>query len=124
MKQRIAIPMADGILCAHFGHCEQFAIIETEDGKIVNETRLTPPPHEPGLLPPWLAEKGVTDVIAGGMGQRAIMIFNQQMINVFVGAPTKPAAELVYDFLQDKLALTANYCNHDDHHHDHHECRH
>lgn len=124
MKKCIAIPMADGVLCAHFGHCEQFAIIETEDGKIVNETSVTPPPHEPGLLPPWLAEKGVTDVIAGGMGQRAIMIFNQQMINVFVGAPTKPAKELVNDFLNENLSLTANYCNHDDHHHNHNECRH
>ncbi|MCK7542001.1 MAG: hypothetical protein MZV63_69485 [Marinilabiliales bacterium] len=35
-----------------------------------------PRPHEPGLLPGWLAEKGVTDVIAGGMGQRAIGLFN------------------------------------------------
>lgn len=124
MKKRIAIPMADGILCAHFGHCEQFAIIETEDGKIVNETRLTPPPHEPGLLPPWLADKGVTDVIAGGMGQRAIMIFNQQMINVFAGAPQLPANELVTHFLENKLPLSANYCDHGSDHQHHENCQH
>jgi predicted Fe-Mo cluster-binding NifX family protein len=50
---------------------------------------ITPPPHELVLLPGWLAEKGVTDVIAGGNGQRAIGLFTQQKINVYVGAPIK-----------------------------------
>ena len=96
MKKKIAIPLEDGILCSHFGHCQQFAIIDAETITITGETLITPPPHEPGLLPGWLAEKGVTDVIAGGMGQRAIDLFNQQNINVFVGAPIKPP----------------NYCDH------------
>jgi len=81
MKKRIAIPLENGILCSHFGHCQQFAIIDTENKSISGETLVTPPPHEPGLLPGWLAEKGVTDVIAGGMGQRAIDLFNNQKIN-------------------------------------------
>jgi len=86
MKKRIAIPLENGILCSHFGHCQQFAILDTDSNLITNESFITPPPHEPGLLPGWLAEKGVTDVIAGGMGQRAIELFNRQNINVFVGA--------------------------------------
>jgi predicted Fe-Mo cluster-binding NifX family protein len=28
MKQIIAIPMENGVLCAHFGHCQYFAIVE------------------------------------------------------------------------------------------------
>jgi len=123
MKQCIAIPTVNGQLCAHFGHCDQFAIVETSNGEIINEKWITPPPHEPGLLPRWLADQGITDVIAGGMGQRAIALFNQNMINVFVGAPTKQAKELVYEFLQKRLTLTANYCNHVENH-DHHQCRH
>ena len=112
MKKRIAIPLENGILCAHFGHCEQFAIIDAEDKSIVKESLITPPPHEPGLLPGWLATKGVTDVIAGGMGQRAIGLFNQQKINVFVGAQIKDPKELVSDLLNDTLAAGANYCDH------------
>ncbi len=112
MKKRIAIPLENGILCTHFGHCEQFAIIDTNETLITEETLITPPPHEPGLLPGWLAEKGITDVIAGGMGQRAIDLFNQQKINVFVGAPIKSPKELAGDLLSDSLQAGANYCDH------------
>jgi len=112
MKKRIAIPLENGILCSHFGHCQQFAIIDTENKSISGETLVTPPPHEPGLLPGWLAEKGVTDVIAGGMGQRAIDLFNNQKINVFVGAEIKSFKELANDLLNNSLAAGANYCDH------------
>ena len=112
MKKRIAIPLEDGILCSHFGHCHQFAIIDTDNTSVTGETLVTPPPHEPGLLPGWLAEKGVTDVIAGGMGQRAIDLFNQQKINVFVGAPIKRPADLAKDLLSSTLEAGANYCDH------------
>ena len=112
MKKTIAIPLENGILCSHFGHCQQFAIINTENNSISGETFVTPPPHEPGLLPAWLAEKGVTDVIAGGMGQRAIDLFNQQKINVFVGAPIKKSKDLANDLLNNTLSAGANYCDH------------
>jgi len=112
MKKIIAIPLENGQLCSHFGHCEQFAILETENGKIVAENLITPPPHEPGLLPGWIAQKGVTDVIAGGIGQRAIVLFNEQKINVFAGAPMKSPRELVTDFLNNNLNIGSNYCDH------------
>lgn len=112
MKKRIAIPLEDGKLCAHFGHCRQFALIDTENGQITSESYLTPPPHEPGLLPAWLGEKQVTDVIAGGMGQRAINLFNQQQINVFVGAAMKPPRELATELINNTLVAGANYCDH------------
>ncbi len=112
MKKRIAIPLEKGILCSHFGHCQQFAIIDTENKSISDEKLITPPAHEPGLYPAWLAEKGVTDVIAGGMGQSAITLFNQKDINVFVGAPFKSQTELVNDLLNESLVTGANYCNH------------
>lgn len=112
MKKKIAIPLEDGILCSHFGHCQQFAIIDTEDSHISDELLVTPPPHEPGLLPAWLAEKGVTDVIAGGMGQRAISLFNHQNINVFVGAPVKNHRELATDLINGTLTAGSNYCDH------------
>jgi predicted Fe-Mo cluster-binding NifX family protein len=112
MKKRKAIPLENGILCSHFGHCEQFAVIDTENNSISGETLITPPPHEPGLLPLWLAEKGVTDVIAGGIGQSAINLFNKQKINVFVGAQVKSHTELANDLLNNLLVAGANYCNH------------
>lgn len=113
MSKKIAIPVDEsGILDGHFGHCKYFALLDIEDTTIVNEERLTPPTHEPGVLPKWLAEKGVTDVLAGGMGHKAIQIFNYNNVNVFVGAPQLSAGELVQGYLNETIEFTANYCDH------------
>jgi len=113
MNKKIAVPIDDkGILDAHFGHCKFFAILNVSDNQIISEENIIPPPHEPGLLPRWLAEKGVTDIIAGGMGQRAIQIFNENRVNAFVGAPMLSARELTEGLLSGSLELSANYCDH------------
>jgi len=114
--------MENGKLCAHFGHCEYFALVNVENNEIKDIQEMTPPEHQPGIYPRWVAGFGVTDVIAGGMGQKAITLFNQENINVFVGAPANSAKQLVTDFLSNKLTLNANYCNHDDNHE--HNCQH
>ena len=63
---RIAIPLADGKLAMHFGHCEKFTLFEvdTEGKKILRSRQIDPPPHVPGLFPRWLNEQGVNHVIA------------------------------------------------------------
>jgi predicted Fe-Mo cluster-binding NifX family protein len=110
--QRIAIPLENGQLCSHFGHCQQFAIVEVINNTISREYLVTPPPHEPGLLPGWLAQRGVTDVIAGGMGQRAIDLFTLQNIQVKVGVQAKTPLELVADWLKGSLLTGVNACDH------------
>ena len=100
------------MLDGHFGHCQQFAMVEVEQNTVKEISYLNAPPHQPGLLPRWLAERGATDIIAGGMGQRAINLFNDRGVNVFVGAPTLSPTELVNGFLQNSLSFSANYCDH------------
>ncbi|MCT4613882.1 MAG: NifB/NifX family molybdenum-iron cluster-binding protein [Marinifilaceae bacterium] len=113
MKNKIiAIPVKDNTLDPHFGHCSHFALFNIGEGQIQSTELLPAPPHEPGLLPRFLAEKGVTDVVAGGMGKRAIDLFNQRGVNVFVGAELKSAELLVHDYLNDSLTCKANYCDH------------
>ncbi len=113
MNKKIAIPVDNlDVLDAHFGHCKFFHISTVEEGKVVKTEKVVPPPHEPGLLPKWLAEKNVTDIVAGGMGQKAIQLFNANQVNAFVGAPKLKAPELVEGFLSDSLSFTANYCDH------------
>lgn len=110
--KKVAIPLEGGRLCSHFGHCEQFAILEVENNSIISEKLITPPPHEPGLLPGWLAELGVTDVISGGMGQRAISLFSENKINVNVGAQPKSPNELVNEWINNSLETGKNLCDH------------
>ena len=113
MNKKIAVPVDNtGTLDGHFGHCKFFTIFKIEEEKITNIDSITPPPHEPGVLPRWLANEGVTDVIAGGMGNRAIQIFNQNNVNVFVGAPKLKADDLVEGFLNKTIEFSANYCDH------------
>jgi len=114
MIMKIAVPTANGLLNAHFGHCEAFAIIEVDpDTKaILNRSDIDAPPHEPGLLPRWLGEKGVNLIIAGGMGQRAQMLFNQQNIQVIVGVPCEAPEKLVNAYLSGTIQSGVNLCDH------------
>ena len=111
---KIAIPVAQGRLCAHFGHCEEFEIIEADEKKrqIISTKRVTPPPHEPGVLPRWLHENGVQVVLAGGMGQRAQTLFAEQQIRTVVGAPMETPEILVAAYLEGTLQSGSNVCDH------------
>ncbi|MGV8058759.1 MAG: NifB/NifX family molybdenum-iron cluster-binding protein [Smithellaceae bacterium] len=111
---KIAIPLAEGKLTMHFGHCASFALVDVEPqtNKIIKREDIVPPPHEPGLLPPWLAERGVNMIIAGGMGQRAQQLFAQQDIKVVVGAPAELPEKLITDFFAGTLQVGENVCDH------------
>jgi predicted Fe-Mo cluster-binding NifX family protein len=109
---KIAIPLADGRLTTHFGHCQEFALIHVEGKEITKKETLVPPPHEPGVLPAWLHDLGASVIIAGGMRGRAIDLFKQNSINVIIGAPTLQPEELVKSYLNNTLATGANVCDH------------
>lgn len=112
MKKLFAVPTIDGKLCAHFGHCDQFAVIETENQKITNIDYVKPPVHQPGTYPRFLAEKGVSTIISGGMGMKAQEIFNQNNIEVFIGINTEAPMVLVEQYLSDQLVNGDNLCDH------------
>jgi len=111
---RFAIPTVDGQLSMHFGHCEEFAFIDAdeESGVIDPIECCAPPAHQPGVLPVWLAEKGVDVVIAGGMGSRAQQLFAQRGIKVIVGAEQEAPEIIVRQFLDGTLKMGSNVCDH------------
>jgi predicted Fe-Mo cluster-binding NifX family protein len=109
---RIALPTEDGRLSAHFGQSQLFYLYDIQEGKIMGRQEAVPPEHGPEVYPRWLAEMGVTDVITGGIGRKAIDVFLGEKINVFDGAPVKKAEELVEDFLAGELESLGNYCDH------------
>ncbi|MFZ2147500.1 MAG: iron-sulfur cluster carrier protein MrpORP [Sedimentisphaerales bacterium] len=113
-KMRIAVPLVQGRLSLHFGHCDQFAIfdIDGETSKVINRKDATPPAHAPGVLPKWLHENNVSIIIAGGMGQRAQQLFAQNDIKVVIGASSNSPEELVSAYLQNTLETGDNICDH------------
>jgi ATP-binding protein involved in chromosome partitioning len=111
---KIAIPTADGKLAMHFGHCDVFAVftIDEKEKSVLSREYLTPPPHEPGVLPAWLHKQGVNLIIAGGMGSRAQQLFNQNDIQVVVGAPAASTEEIVKAWMDGTLISGDNACDH------------
>ncbi len=112
--KRIAIPITDGKLSEHFGHCEHFAVFEVDEEKqaIVGKQEVEPPSHEPGVLPKWLGGMQVNLIIAGGMGQRAQELFKNHGIEVIVGAPVDIPDDVVRKHLDNNLQAGANICDH------------
>jgi predicted Fe-Mo cluster-binding NifX family protein len=116
---RIAIPISDGRLAQHFGHCEKFVLVDVDPGtkKTLESTEVAAPEHQPGLLPPWLKARGVDVVIAGGMGARALSLFDAACIEVRGGAPVETAAVLVQRYLDGELTAGPTGCDHSGCHH-------
>ena len=111
---RFAVPVSGGVLSPHFGHCEQFALIDVDDSKkgILKKEFVGSPPHQPGLLPVWLAEKGVSAILAGGMGAMAQRLFQEKNINVIIGVMETDPEKAVLKYLSGNLATGDNVCDH------------
>lgn len=109
---RFAIPLAEGKLATHFGHCKEFAFVNVENGEISGTEIQVPPPHEPGVLPKWLGDNGVNIVIAGGMGARAVSLLEENRIEVKTGAQRLEPEMLVRQYLENSLVTGQNLCDH------------
>ena len=111
---RYAIPVSDGVISQHFGHCEQFALIDVDEEKktIVNKKIVPSPGHQPGLLPVWLAEQGASVIIASGMGSRAQSLFQQNHIKIVVNTLESDPEKAVLSYISDTLTTGDNICDH------------
>ena len=111
---RIAIPVVNGQLARHFGHCEEFMLfdVDPDAGSVGGARSLQAPPHEPGLLPRWLKDQGVDAVIAGGMGRRAQGLFADSGVKIVVGALSDDPGTIVKQYLSGALATGDNLCDH------------
>ena len=100
-KARIAIPssLPGGLgaeVGAHFGHCDIYTVVDVQDNLITKVGTLPPVPHEQGgclAAVNHLAQAGVTVLIAGGLGMRPLMGFNQAGIEVYRGSAS-PSVEV------------------------------
>ena len=111
---RIAIPVTEGRVSMHFGHCEEFAIfdVDRQEKQVISKQLFAAPPHEPGLLPKWLHEKDVNLIIAGGIGGRAQQLFASHGIEVVSGASPDEPITTIQNFLHGSLQYGENACDH------------
>ena len=114
---KIAVASEGRMVTGHFGHCENFNIFETEDGKITSTKIIPNPGHRPGFLPNFLNDMGVNVIISGGMGGGAVEIFNEKGIEVVTGAGGEAQAA-AQAYLEGKLKSTGSVCHEHQHHDD------
>jgi predicted Fe-Mo cluster-binding NifX family protein len=107
----IAIPSEnpgglDAGVGAHFGHCDLYTLVSIADGAIKDVSVIPNVPHQQGgCMAPvqYLAGKGVQQLIAGGMGLRPLMGFNQVGIQVLHGGQARTVGEAVQAAIAGKL---------------------
>ena len=93
-------------LGAHFGHCDLYTLVTLDDGKVSAVNVIPNVPHEQGgCMAPvsHLAQNRVRVLLAGGMGMRPLMGFNQVGIHVLYGNGAQTVGEAVDALLQGKL---------------------
>jgi predicted Fe-Mo cluster-binding NifX family protein len=86
---KVAISTDGDYVSEHFGRCPHFTIADIQNGTIVSREIVDNPGHHPGYLPRFLHEKGAEYIIAGGMGMRARMLFNENDIETVMGITGK-----------------------------------
>ena len=107
---KIAIATENGMVSAHFGHCEGFSMYDVENGVVTGSEFVANPGHQPGFLPVFLKEKNTDVIIAGGMGGRAQSLFVENGIDVVVGAQgTCDAA--IETYIKGELKSTESVCS-------------
>jgi ATP-binding protein involved in chromosome partitioning len=100
---KFAIPVDDGKLSDKFAHASHFALLKVTNGKMAAKELLPTPPHEPGGIPEWLEDLGVTHVIAGSLGEKAQTLLTRKGMEVVAGAPLEAPEALVEKYLNKTL---------------------
>jgi predicted Fe-Mo cluster-binding NifX family protein len=111
MNTVVAIPSShpgglEAMLGAHFGHCDLYTLVSIEGGELKKVEVIPNVPHQQGgCMAPvqYLAEKGAKNLIAGGMGLRPLMGFNQMGIEVYHGGESATVGEAVDAFVKGAL---------------------
>lgn len=114
---RIAIATEAGHVAAHFGRCPLYTLVDLVDGGMDNRREIENPGHEPGRIPRLLRDHDVDVIIAGGMGQRAQMLFSQMNIEQIVGV-TGSVDEVLNACMAGTLEGGESLCAHGEGHGD------
>jgi predicted Fe-Mo cluster-binding NifX family protein len=126
--KKIALPVTfSNQIDSHFGHCEMYSIYSITDTNDISEIQTINSEQGCGCkstISAILASKGVTLMLAGGIGNGAINVLNAHGIDVIRGC-SGSATEAVKKFLDGALSDSGESCRqHEEHQHQGHQCNH
>lgn len=110
---KIAVCYRNGQIFQHFGKTECFKLYEVENGQILRTELMDSGDTGHEALAGLLAEKGVEQLICGGMGSGAQAALAEAGITVFAGAEGS-ADDAVEALLAGELGSTGVNCHHHD----------
>jgi predicted Fe-Mo cluster-binding NifX family protein len=79
----------DSVVSPHFGRCPYYVLVDLEGRKVRQVGAVENPHyghHQPGQVPTFIERQGADVMLAGGMGRRAIALFQQRGIEPVTGA--------------------------------------
>lgn len=109
---KIAVPLADGKLSSHFGHCEQVSFIDVDlDTKEIVSTLVEiPPEHTTGSLPKFVGAHGANLLLVGSIGAMAKKFLAEDEVEVIDGCPVDTPETLVKALMDETLTSGSNEC--------------
>lgn len=103
-----------GVLSAHFGRCPYYTIVDVEDKAVSNVQVIGNPyftDHVPGAVPQFIKEQGAQVMIAGGMGPRALELFDQFGIEAITTGIQGSIEDILNAYLRGEIS-GATGCEH------------
>ena len=112
---KYAMPVSSSRLMSHFGQADEFMLLDVgQDGGVTEKETIKVTPHSCGTLPGELAQRGVSVVLAGGMGMGPRMAFQQSNIEVVLGITELDPEKAVVAHANHTLENGVNICDHGD----------
>lgn len=111
---KVAIPSnapggLEATISPHFGRCDVFTIVEIKDGKVVSASTIDNRGTHFGFdkaPAEILASRGVDVILTQGMGPKAMQLFAQSGIAVYMTS-AKTVEEAVRELIEDKAKLAS-----------------
>ncbi len=113
---KIAFAKENNKVAAHFGHCNDFRIVEIIDSKVMNTQDVFDDVHTHHSRAAYLKNLGVDTLVVSGLGEHAHQSLVKENIKVLDGQ-NMSLSEALALFIMGKL--TQEIKGHAHHHHDH-----
>ena len=116
----------DDTIGEHFGRVPTYTIINLDNDEVKVIPNTSQHTGGIGYPPEIMAKEGVNVMVCRGLGRRAISMFEEFGIDVYIGA-TGTVKDAIEDFKQGRLqkASESDACGRhafrDQHHHEHHQ---
>ena len=109
---KVALPIEEEQVSAHFGHCAEFAFYYVAGAEITAVEHHQAPVQSCSALPLWLAEKKVDVVLARSMGDGMLSKLTAHGIKAVRGVDGLEPREIVQAFVVGSLVADGQGCGH------------